>query len=93
MKLKSSFIVLIIFLFVNSVVLSGGLGHQDQDLARLYEQIEKNADDHLAFLQNLSRMTKQGEAAVQDLVAERFKALECEVEVLLYFTGDSGIQE
>lgn len=50
-----------------------------QDLNRV---IEKNSARHLAFLQKLSRATREGEEAVQALVAERMRELGCEVETL-----------
>lgn len=87
MKLKTGFVVFILVLMVNPFLLSGQTDHQEQDLKRLYEQIDQNAATHLAFLQSLSRTTKKGEAAVQDLVAERFNALGCDVEVLSILPG------
>jgi acetylornithine deacetylase len=87
MKLKSYLIAIIIFSFLSPFVLNGEPDNQDQDITRLYEQIEKNTDGHLAFLRSLSRTSKEGEEAVQDLVADRFKALGCDVEVLRIFPG------
>lgn len=87
MKCKSSFVFFITILILSPFLLNGGTVHQDQELARLYEQIEKNRESHIAFLQNLSRTTEKGEAAVQDLVADRFKEMGCDVEVLSILPG------
>lgn len=88
MKLKSGLIVLIIFHVLSVFLFSNTALNQDQDVVeRLYEQIEQNAEAHLAFLQRLSRTTKEGEAAVQELVADRFEDLGCNVEVLHILPG------
>ena len=52
------------------------------DTEELYEQIEKNRDKHIDFLQQLIQAQKGGEEAVQALVARRFEELGCTVETL-----------
>lgn len=48
----------------------------------LFQQIDANASKHLVFLQQISRATREGEEAVQNLVAQYFESLGCSVEVL-----------
>jgi len=58
------------------------LGIQAQDPAMeeaVFRGIEENREGHLAFLQALVRAQDEGEAAVQALVAERFRELGMEV--------------
>ena len=56
-----------------------------QDLNRM---IAAQSDTHLAFLQKLSAATKDGEEAVQALVAQRLKALGCRVQTLRISPSD-----
>jgi acetylornithine deacetylase len=46
----------------------------------VFQAIEEDREGHLAFLQRLVQAQQQGEEAVQDLVAERFRELGMEVE-------------
>lgn len=55
---------------------------QPTETRSLFQQIDKNKKRHLNFLQQLIQTQKQGEEAVQALVARRFKKLGCEVETL-----------
>jgi acetylornithine deacetylase len=55
---------------------------QSEEQTKLFRYIDRNALQHLKFLQTLSRATIEGEEKVQKLVAERLRRLGCEVEVL-----------
>jgi len=57
----------------------------DRDLNRA---IERNSARHLEFLRALSRTTREGEEAVQALVAKRMRDLKCEVETLRISPAD-----
>jgi acetylornithine deacetylase len=52
------------------------------ELKDLFAQIDKNKDEHIAFLQKLIQSSKDGEEAVQAVVAGKFESLGCEVETL-----------
>jgi acetylornithine deacetylase len=77
---------LIVMAFLSSSLAAMSV-RSDRQLAELFDQIDQNTTAHLAFLQQLIRTTQNGEAAVQNLVAERFKALGAEVEVLSILPG------
>lgn len=87
MKFKPGFLFLVILIGFNAFLPGAVPDNKDEKVSQLFEQIDQNAEEHLAFLRRLSRTTKEGEAAVQDLVAERFKALGGEVEVLSILPG------
>ena len=55
---------------------------QDRDVKRLFSRIDKNREDHIAFLQQLIRAQEEGEEAIQAVVADKFRELRCEVETL-----------
>jgi len=48
----------------------------------IFATIDNNREKHISFLQQLVRAAKTGEKAIQILLAERFKELGCEVDVL-----------
>ncbi len=54
----------------------------DEEDQNLFDEIDNNKDEHIAFLQELIVAQKDGEEAVQSLVAKRFKELGCTTEVL-----------
>jgi acetylornithine deacetylase len=53
-----------------------------KDMQKLFDQIDEKRDEHISFLRRLIQTSKEGEEAVQAVVAERFAALGCEVETL-----------
>ena len=53
-----------------------------RDIEGLYQKIEKNRDEHIAFLQQLIQAQEVGEETVQALVAKKFEELGCAVETL-----------
>jgi acetylornithine deacetylase len=57
-------------------------GQGAKELKELFDQVDRNKDEHIAFLQELIRSSKEGEEAVQAVVATRFESLGCEVETL-----------
>lgn len=64
-------------------LLPSGIQAQEPALERaVFRAIDDNREGHLAFLQSLVQAQDEGEAAVQALVAERFRELGMEVETL-----------
>jgi acetylornithine deacetylase len=53
-----------------------------QDTQAIFDAIEQNRARHLAFLQRLIQTSKDGEEAVQAVVAQRFEELNCKVQTL-----------
>jgi len=80
---RKSFLTVLIALFIVNIFLPASLPEtQSRKINRLFQQIDQNPNEYITFLQQLSRATKESEEAVQKLVADRFKALGGEVEVL-----------
>lgn len=80
---QKTILTIFIALFILNISLPASVPEsQNRKINRLYQQIDQNANQHIAFLQQLSRATKEGEEAVQKLVADRLKAIGGEVEVL-----------
>ena len=83
MKKIALFSVLISFsLFASSRSAESPNPPHAQDIQNLFETIDKTKERHISFLRRLVRSTKEGEESVQRLVAERFKELGCQVDVL-----------
>jgi len=88
--MKKSTLILLIYLFsLNNYLAAAPLikntatHNQKTGLTeKLLLNIEKNKEKHLAFLQAMIRAQKDGEAAVQTVVADRFKQLGGNVETL-----------
>jgi acetylornithine deacetylase len=55
---------------------------QQQGIQRLFDNIDRDRDQHLEFLRRLIRASAHGEEAVQQLVADRFEELGLEVQTL-----------
>jgi len=53
-----------------------------QETQAIFDAIEKNRDRHVEFLRRLIRSSKDGEEAVQSVVARRFEELRCKVQTL-----------
>ena len=43
----------------------------------LFDEIDNNKEKHIVFLKELIKVQKEGEEAVQGLVAKRFKEVGC----------------
>ncbi len=82
LKNKYGIFVLLLLCGFTSGIPSPSVQESPKDQKKLFQSIERNASQHLEFLQKLCRTTRNGEAEVQALVAERFRKLGCEVEVL-----------
>jgi acetylornithine deacetylase len=68
---------LILSLFCTHVLSQG-----DEDIEELFQKIEKNNTQHIAFLQQLIQAQTGGEESVQALVAKKFGEMGCDVETL-----------
>jgi acetylornithine deacetylase len=75
-------ILAVLSCFLCTAVAAQDLSQEMKDLSELFDQIDKNKDQHLSFLKDLIRASKGGEEAVQSVVAERFRSLGCDVETL-----------
>lgn len=53
-----------------------------KEIQGLFDKIDNNKEEHIAFLKELIKAQKDGEEAVQALVANRYEELDCKVEVL-----------
>ncbi len=62
--------------------LAAAIPQESAQERELFEAIDKNRDTHLEFLQDLIRAQRDGEEAVQAVVAARFEELGLEVETL-----------
>jgi len=72
-------------LSLNAVFTSGAQQIQESlnsDTRKLFHTIDANSEKHLDFLKQLIRAQRDGEEAVQSIVAERFRKLGCKVETL-----------
>jgi acetylornithine deacetylase len=80
--MKRTYLYLVFCVVVMAFLSSSVFGQNQRDSQKLYRNIEKNKDKHIAFLQELIKAQKGGEEAVQAVVAKKMKELGCEVETL-----------
>jgi len=54
----------------------------DEEIQGLFDEIDSNREEHIAFLKELIKAQEHGEETVQAVIAKRFEELGCRIEVL-----------